>query len=46
MSADPGDAEFVERPSDLSLPGDAAELVVEGERRVGIGAKDAMAIGV
>ena len=43
---DPLDAKFLERPSDLGLARDAAELVVEGERRVRIRAKDPMAIGV
>ncbi len=46
VSPDPLDAEFLERPSNLGLPRDAAELVIEGERGVGIRAKDAMAIRV
>jgi hypothetical protein len=46
MGPDPLDAQFLECPPDLSLPRDAAELVIEGERRVGIRTKDAMAIGV
>jgi hypothetical protein len=46
VSPDPRDAEFLKRPSDLGLPRDAAELVVEGERRVRIRAKDPMAIRV
>ena len=46
MGADPVDAQFVEGAADLGLPGGPAELVVEGERRVGIRAKDGMAISV
>ena len=46
VGPDPLDAQFIERPPDLGLPRDAAELVVKGERREGIRAKDAMAISV
>lgn len=43
---DPADAEFPKGPADLGLAGDAAELLIQGEREPGIGAKNAMAIGV
>jgi hypothetical protein len=46
MGPDPADAELTEGPADLGLAGDAAELLLQGEREAGIRAKDAMAIGV
>lgn len=46
MGPDPFDAQFAERPPDLGLAWGAAELLVEGERDAGIGAKNAVAIGV
>jgi hypothetical protein len=46
VGANPRDAQFAERAADLGFPRGPAELVVEGERGVRIGTKDAMAIGV
>ena len=46
LGGDPADAEIPEGPADLGLARGAAELLLHGEREAGIGAKDALTIGV
>jgi len=46
MGTDPADAQFLERPADLSGLGSALELLGQGARGAGVAVKDPMPIGV